>query len=52
MYEQYHLISSIEFAMHKIEPNALTARSIRSNFNGEIERLAVIDNAFSFISSL
>ena len=52
VYEQQHLRSSIEFAMHKIKPGTLTARTVKSNFKGTIERFVARDNAFSFMSSV
>ena len=44
--------SSIEFAMHKIKPGTLTARTVKSNFKGTIEKFVARDNAFSFMSSV
>ena len=52
VYEQHHLRLLIEFAMHKIKPGTLTARTVRSNFKGTIERFVARDNAFSFMSSV
>ena len=52
VYEQYHLRSSISFAMHKIKAGKITARTITNNFNGTIERFVASDNAFSSKSSV
>ena len=51
VFEQYHLRSSINFAMHKIKPGTLTAGPVKSNFKGMVERFVASDNAFSFMSS-
>ena len=51
-YEQYHLCSSINFAMHKIKPGTLTAGTVKTNFKGTTERFATSDNAFSFMISV
>ena len=51
MYEQYHLRSSINFAMHKIKPGTLTAGTVKNNFKRTIEKFVASDNAFSFMSS-
>ena len=51
-YEQHYLRSSINFAMHKIKPGTLTARTIKSYFKGTTERFVARDNAFSFMSSV
>ena len=50
MYEQYHLRSSINIATHKIKPGTLTARTVKNNFKGTLERFVASDSAFSFIS--
>ena len=42
VYEQHHLCSSINFAMHKIKPVTLTAEIVKNKFKGTIERLQVI----------
>ena len=52
VYEQHHLHSSIIFAMRKINPGSFTAGTIKSNFEGTIERFVAKDNAFSFMSSV
>ena len=36
VYEQYHLRSSINFAMLKIKPGTLTAETVKNNFKGTI----------------
>ena len=51
-YEQHHLRSSINFAMHKIKPGTLTAGTVKSNFKRTVERFVASDNAFSFMSSV
>ena len=38
--------------MHKIKPGTLTARTVKSNFNGAVKRFVARDNAFSFMSSV
>ena len=50
VYEQHHLHSSINFAMHKITPGALTAGIVKNNFKATIEEFVASDNAFSFMS--
>ena len=52
MYEQYHLRSSINFAMHKSKPGTFTAGTVKNNFKGTIEKFVASDNAFSFMSSI
>ena len=52
LYKQYHLHSSINFAMHKMEPVTLIAETVKSYFNAKIERFVARDNAFSFMSSV
>ena len=52
VYEQHHLRSSINFAMHKIKSGTLTARTVKNNFKGTIERFVASVNAFSFMSSV
>ena len=51
VYEQHHLRSSINFAMHKIKLGKVTTGTVKSNFQRTIERLFTSDNAFSFMSS-
>ena len=51
-YEQHHLRSTINFAMHEIKPGTLTAAPVKSNFKGRIERFVASDNVFSFMSSV
>ena len=51
MYEQHHLCSSINFAMHKIKPGTLTAGMVKNIFKATIKRLLATDNA-SFATSL
>lgn len=52
VYGQHHLRSSIKFAKYKIKPCILTARTVKSNFKGKIERSFSSDNAFSFMSCM
>ena len=52
VYEQYHLRSSINFAMNKIKPDTITAGTVKSNFKATIESFVARDNAFSFMSSV
>ena len=52
VYEQHHFRSSINFAMHKINPGTLTEGTVKSNFKGTIEKFVARDNAFSFMSSV
>ena len=52
VYEQHHLLSSINFAMHIIKPGTLTAGMVKNNLKGTIEKFAGVDNAFSFMSSV
>ena len=52
VYEQRHLLSSINFAMHKIKLATLAAGIVTNNFIGAIEKFVASDNAFSFISSV
>ena len=52
VYQQYHLHSSINFAMHKIRQGTLTARTVKNNFKGTIERFFANDNAFSAMGSV
>ena len=52
IYEQHHLCSSLNFAMHQIKPGTLTARAIKSHFKRAIARFGASDNAFSFTSSV
>ena len=52
VYGQHHPRSSINFAMHKIEPGTLLAGTVKNNLKGIIERFVASDNAFSFISSV
>ena len=39
-------------AMHMINPSALRAGTVKSNFKGTIERYVARDNSFSFMSSV
>ena len=34
--EQHHLRSSINFALNKLKPNALTVGTVKSNFEGTV----------------
>ena len=52
VYEQHHLRSSMNFDLHKIKPNTLTAGTARSNFKGKIKRFVGRNYAFSFMSSV
>ena len=52
MYEQQYLRSSINFATHKVKPDALIAETVKNSFKGTIERIVASGNAFSFISSV
>ena len=52
VYKQHHLLSSINFAMHKIKPATLTAGAVKSNFKGTIERFVAKENALPFMSSV
>ena len=52
VYEQYHLRSSINFAMHKIKPGTLAVGMVKNNFKGVIGRFVASDNAFLFMSSV
>ena len=52
VYDQHHLRSLINFAMHKIKPGTVTAGTVKSNFKGTMERFVARDNAFSFMSSV
>ena len=38
--------------MRKINPGSFTAGTVKSNFEGTIERFVAKDNAFSFMSSV
>ena len=44
--------SSINYAIHKIEPGTLTAETVTSSFKGKIERFVSRDKTFSFMSSV
>ena len=46
MYEQHHLCSSINLAMHKIKPGTLIAGIVTNNFKGNIERFDASDKVF------
>ena len=46
VYKQHHLRLSINFAIRKIKPGTLTARTVKSNFKEAIERCVARDNAF------
>ena len=50
VYEQYHLGSSINFAMHKIKHDTIRAGTVKNNSKGMIERFVACENVFSFIS--
>ena len=52
VYEQQHLRSSINFAMHKIKPGTLTAKTVKNKFKATIQRFVASDNAFSIMSSV
>ena len=52
MYEQDHLRSSINFAMHKTKPGTLSPGRAKSNFKRTIKRLVPSDNEFLLISSV
>ena len=52
VYEQHHLSSSINFAMHKIKSGTLKAGTVKNNLKGTFERLVASDNAFSFMISV
>ena len=52
MYEQDHLRSSINFAMHKTKPGTLSPGRAKSSFKGTIKRLVPSDNEFLLISSV
>ena len=45
-------MSSINFEMHKVKPDALTAGTVKNSFEGTIERSVASDNPFSFMSSV
>ena len=44
--------SSIKFAMHKIKPGTLAARTVKNDLKGTVQRFAASDSAFSFMSSV
>ena len=52
MFEEYHLRSSISFAVHKTKPGTIPAGTIKNNLKGTLERFVGSDNAFSFMSSV
>ena len=52
VYEQHHLRSSINFAMHKLKPGTLTSGTVKNNFKEPIKRVIASDNTFSFMSSV
>ena len=52
VYQQHHLRSTMNFAMHKIKPGTLTAGSVQRNFKETLESFVASDNAFSFMSSV
>ena len=52
MYEQYHLRSSINFAMHKTKPGTPTKGTVKNNFKVTTGRFVASDNVFSFMSSV
>ena len=45
VYEQYHLPPSINFAMRKIKPGTLTAKTVKSNFKGKAESFVARESA-------
>ena len=49
MYEQHHLSSLINFAMHTATLGTLTAGMVKNNFEGAIKCFVASDNAFLFI---
>ena len=49
MYKQRNLCSSINFAMHKIQPRTLTAGMVKNLLTRAVERSIANDNAFSFM---
>ena len=51
-YERYHLRSSINFSMHKINSGTLILGTIKANFIETIERFFASDNTLSFMSSV
>ena len=50
VYGQCHLHSSINVYMHKIKPDTVKAKKVKSNFKGTVERFVASENSFSFIS--
>ena len=52
VYDQHHLRSPINFAMHKVKTCTLKTGSIKNNFKGEVERFVASDIAFSLMSSV
>lgn len=50
--EQHHLLSSINFAMHKVKSGTPTAGSVKINFKVTIEKSVASDNPLSFIGSI
>ena len=44
--------SSINYAIHKIEPGTLTAKTVTSSFKGTNEGFVSRDKTFSFMSSV
>ena len=50
VYEQDHLRSSINFAMHKTKLGTLSPGTAKSNFKGTIKRLVPSANKFSLIN--
>ena len=51
-YEQQHLLSSINFAIHNTKLCALTAETIKNDFKGIIERFVASENKFLVMSSV
>ena len=49
MYKQRNLCSSINFAMHKIQPRTLTAGMVKNRLTRAVERSIANDNALSFM---
>ena len=52
VYEQHHMRSSMNFAMHKMKAGQLTSGTIKQNCRGIIVRFIAIQNAFFLMSSV
>ena len=52
VFEQHHLRSSINFAMHKIKPGTFTAGTVKNNFKETMERFVASENDFPFMNSV